>query len=570
LPADAPARPVFPYAAVPAYDQGRLTGVSLVFPDKTLQAFGKNSGERETRAARDAAASGKTPVFLGAGLGQGIAAFLEASDLPVAVVDRQEPLLAATGVRGRYQADPRVAWIDAPSPELAAKAVAAWLRSRGFPEAAIIADPIQLRLDPEVCRAVSQRVEALHSPLFREAFGYAKFAAAAPRVLLLRSDYFLCREIQAACERLGFAVMSVDAGSGRGQTGFIERFLEAAREFKPDFVITVNHLGLDREGGFTALLERMRLPLASWFVDSPRLILHDYAGLVSPFVAIFTWDKGAVPALREFGFEHVSFLPLATDETRFAPPARAVDADHPWRSRVSFVGESMLRPAAENAALLVEYPKLLGRVGELAKAFAARPEREARELMRARHPEAYAEYLALPDEETRLALELLVTWEATRLYRFERVSRLILFSPLIVGDAGWKKSLAAFGRAWRWHGPIDYYRDLPGFYPRSDINFNCTSMQMKGAVNQRVFDVPACGAFVLTDEREQLAELFEIGKEVIVYQGPEEIEDLVRYYLSHESERTAVAQAGRARVLAEHTYVHRLRAMAEAMRAIYS
>jgi len=415
-----------------------------------------------------------------------------------------------------------------------------------------------------------KRLGGLQSPVFETAFGYKKFASAPPRILLLHSGYFLYREIKAACGRLRWPLATVDIPSTTGTTAFVERFLATGCDFKPDFVLTVNHLGLDREGAFTALLERLRLPLASWFVDSPRLILHDYAGLVSPYAAIFTWDQGALPALKAFGFEHANYLPLATDETRFAPPARALSAEHPWRARVSFVGDSMLRPAAQNAAHLIEYPKLLGRVRALAEGFAAAPEREAREFLRARQPVAHAEYLALPDEETRLALELLITWEATRLYRRGLVSRLVPFSPLIAGDAGWKKSLAGGGVSWRWHGPIDYYRDLPGFYPASEINFNCTSMQMKGAVNQRVFDVPACGAFVLTDAREQLPELFEIGKEVAVYKSPDEVGDLIRHYLAHESERKAVAQAGRARVLAEHTYVHRLRAMAETMRAIYS
>ena len=74
------------------------------------------------------------------------------------------------------------------------------------------------------------------------------------------------------------------------------------------------------------------------------------------------------------------------------------------------------------------------------------------------------------------------------------------FNPLIVGDPGWKELLK--GRdGWRYHSELSYYDDLPDFYPLSDINFNCTSQQMKGAVNQRVFDVPCCNGFLLTDHR---------------------------------------------------------------------
>jgi spore maturation protein CgeB len=89
---------------------------------------------------------------------------------------------------------------------------------------------------------------------------------------------------------------------------------------------------------------------------------------------------------------------------------------------------------------------------------------------------------------------------------------------------------------------------------------------MKVAVNQRVFDAPAAGGFVLTDFREQLAELFEVGEEVVCFGEPGEIPDLVRYYLKHPEVRKRMTGKARARVLAEHTYRHRVAVMIETMR----
>jgi len=122
----------------------------------------------------------------------------------------------------------------------------------------------------------------------------------------------------------------------------------------------------------------------------------------------------------------------------------------------------------------------------------------------------------------------------------------------------------------RFHGPLDYSLDLPGFYPRSRVNFNATSLQMKGAVNQRVFDVPACGAFLLTDHRGQMDALFEPGREVVCYREPEEIPELVQHWLDRPAEREALVAAARKRVLAEHDYTHRLKAMLKAMRRRYA
>jgi Uncharacterized protein conserved in bacteria len=92
---------------------------------------------------------------------------------------------------------------------------------------------------------------------------------------------------------------------------------------------------------------------------------------------------------------------------------------------------------------------------------------------------------------------------------------------------------------------------------------------MKGAVNQRVFDVPICGGFLLTDHRRQMEDLFEPGREIISYQDPGEIPELVRHYLPREAERRRVTEAARARILAEHTYDLRLVSLVRTMRSIY-
>jgi spore maturation protein CgeB len=89
---------------------------------------------------------------------------------------------------------------------------------------------------------------------------------------------------------------------------------------------------------------------------------------------------------------------------------------------------------------------------------------------------------------------------------------------------------------------------------------------MKTAVNQRVFDVPAAGGFLLTDYKAQLPELLELGKEIVCYRDPDEIPDLIRFYLKHSRAREEIISRGRRRILAEHTYVHRLQTMVETIR----
>ena len=137
-----------------------------------------------------------------------------------------------------------------------------------------------------------------------------------------------------------------------------------------------------------------------------------------------------------------------------------------------------------------------------------------------------------------------------------------------MGDNGWGELLPN-DSTWEYHRELSYYTDLPRFYPCSKINFNCTSQQMKGAVNQRVFDVPACNGFILTDHRYQMEKLFEPGKEIAVYNSPQEIPQLVEKYLNDEPARQQIVKAARKRILAEHTYDCRLKVLIDNMRQTY-
>ena len=92
------------------------------------------------------------------------------------------------------------------------------------------------------------------------------------------------------------------------------------------------------------------------------------------------------------------------------------------------------------------------------------------------------------------------------------------------------------------------------------MNLNITSAQMPSAVNQRVFDVPLVGGFVLTDAQSDLQELFE-PTELATFHSAEELVDKARYYLHHAQERLRISQAARAKILQRHTYVHRLQTM---------
>jgi SAM-dependent methyltransferase len=85
------------------------------------------------------------------------------------------------------------------------------------------------------------------------------------------------------------------------------------------------------------------------------------------------------------------------------------------------------------------------------------------------------------------------------------------------------------------------------------------------ANNMRLFEATGCGALLITDYKDNLSELFDIGKEVVAYRSPEECATLVKYYLDHPDEAQQIAKAGQARIHRDHTYEKRMKHTAELM-----
>ena len=76
-------------------------------------------------------------------------------------------------------------------------------------------------------------------------------------------------------------------------------------------------------------------------------------------------------------------------------------------------------------------------------------------------------------------------------------------------------------------------------------------------VNPRTFELAACGAFQLVDERTLLPELFS-SDEMVCFRSPDNVPSLIRTWLKDSGGRCAHAEAARRRVLREHTYRHRM------------
>ena len=82
-----------------------------------------------------------------------------------------------------------------------------------------------------------------------------------------------------------------------------------------------------------------------------------------------------------------------------------------------------------------------------------------------------------------------------------------------------------------------------------------------GFINPRTFEIASCGAFQLVDLRNPLPAFFDPEKEVATFGSVSELKEKVDYYLKRPGLRVEMGKLARKRVLAEHTYQHRMKTM---------
>ncbi|MFN3480137.1 MAG: glycosyltransferase [Thermodesulfovibrionales bacterium] len=101
-------------------------------------------------------------------------------------------------------------------------------------------------------------------------------------------------------------------------------------------------------------------------------------------------------------------------------------------------------------------------------------------------------------------------------------------------------------------------------YAASKIVLNINSWFTKKAfgINQRIFDVPACGAFLLTDYVEEIEKFFKPGVEIETYSSIEELVDKIGFYLKHDDIREKIARRGYEKAMRLPTWKDRAREIA--------
>jgi len=143
-------------------------------------------------------------------------------------------------------------------------------------------------------------------------------------------------------------------------------------------------------------------------------------------------------------------------------------------------------------------------------------------------------------------------------HRIQVIEKLADLDIDVWGDAGWAQ-IERSGVHYK--GPAGHFHHLNDIYRSALINIDIGRIYQPDIVTMRVFDVLACGGFVLAAHCEALAELFHIGLEVDSWKTLEELHEKTTWYLNNPEEAKAIAARGREKVLSHHTIHKRIQKM---------
>jgi len=109
------------------------------------------------------------------------------------------------------------------------------------------------------------------------------------------------------------------------------------------------------------------------------------------------------------------------------------------------------------------------------------------------------------------------------------------------------------------HKGVAYGESLIKVFKSSKIVLNIhRDFEVSGG-NYRLFEIPACSALQIVDEKKDIGKYFEVGKEVVTFKDKDDLRRKVKYYLENPEQREQIATAAYNRVKRDHTLIDRMK-----------
>ncbi len=325
-----------------------------------------------------------------------------------------------------------------------------------------------------------------------------------------------------------------------------------------DFVFSINYFPVLSE-----VCNIFKIPYACWIVDSPVLELYSDS-IYRPWNRIFLFDYELFQEFAPKNPDCIFYLPLASDVTAMASVCDSITSEDKFKysSDISFV-----------ASLYTEkcpYNKLQNPPGYLRGYLEGIIEAQLkvygynfiRELITSDLAEEFKKYLPgfyqFPEKyeqnERAVVADLYLSTKVTEQERLRLLQALSEHFTVDLYTGSDTSSLPKIHNK----GLARTYFEMPKIFHLSKINLNMTAKSIKSALPLRIWDILACGGFLLTNYQSEIPQYFEIGIDLETYASREELIEKCEYYLTHEEERKQIADNGYRKVKKYHTLEQRL------------
>lgn len=336
-----------------------------------------------------------------------------------------------------------------------------------------------------------------------------------------------------------------------------------------DFAFTVNFWPL-----LAPVLDDLGIRYVSWSYDAP-LAFVGTPEMERKNNYIFLFDRGQVRNYKKQGITRVWHLPLASDPDIFS---REIErhGDEFSGCGVSFIGSFYYSP----------YPSVVKNLSDHLRGYLDGILTAQRNL--------YGSYLLpqviddkivgavnaelLRKKDTSkdagvfagsVSKENLIYAMATRITCFDRLTLLAVASKITdtrVFTSNKPDEISGTLFKARVKGKVDYHTQMPVIFNRSRINLCPTLRCIETGIPLRALDIMACHGVVMMPLSEETAEYFENGTDSLLYSSDEEAFELMRFYLSHDSEIDRIRENAYEKIRTDFSFEKRLDTMARILK----
>lgn len=339
-----------------------------------------------------------------------------------------------------------------------------------------------------------------------------------------------------------------------------ERFLDYAKKKlalrQYDFLFSVNYWPL-----LSDICQEAGIPYVCWCYDNPLNVRDIQRTLGNTVNRVYLFDRIQTEGYRKQGFQTVHHMPLGINAKRLSKISPSDAKCNPYRSQISFIGQLYESAADQLMAAADDYCK-----GYLQALIDAQQQVYGAYFIDQSITDNFMEKINA-SYRSRVPGTTFVLGRAELIYALScevtRRDRLILLSLL---GPRFQTKFYSYNDSSIIKGvekcpPVDYWTEMPYVFAASKINLNPSLRAIQSGIPLRALDIMGCGGFLLSNYQQELAELYEHGTEMVLYESLPDALEKAYYYLEHEEERAQIALQGREKTLRDHDMKDKLAQM---------